>query len=116
VAAAPGARTGFDAGRVPPLGDRGMPGRAGSPVRGPAPRSGDLAINAEGYPARPAQRHEDSPVPRPGDRTPRRPDSRAGHRRVTDLHRPCAEIGLHAGAARTALRRAVLAEHNGSKS
>jgi hypothetical protein len=39
---------------------------------------------------------------------------------VTDVSRICTalapEIGLHAGAARTALRKAVLAEHNGSKS
>ncbi len=38
---------------------------------------------------------------------------------VTDVSRICTalapEIGLHAGAARTALRRAVLAEQNGSK-
>jgi hypothetical protein len=38
---------------------------------------------------------------------------------VTDVSRICAalapEVGLHAGAARTALRRAVLAEQNGSK-
>ena len=42
VAAAPGARAGFDARRVPPLGDRGMPGRAGlagSPPGGPFRRS-----------------------------------------------------------------------------
>jgi hypothetical protein len=39
---------------------------------------------------------------------------------VTDVSRICTalapEIGLHAGAARTALRRAVLAEQNGSRS
>ena len=38
---------------------------------------------------------------------------------VTDVSRICTvlapEIGLHAGAARTALRKAVLAEQNGSK-
>ena len=58
--------------------------------RCPAARSGDLVINAEGYPAWPAKRHEDGPVPRPGGRAPRRPGSRAGHRRVADLHRSCA--------------------------
>jgi hypothetical protein len=39
---------------------------------------------------------------------------------VTDVSRICTalapEIGLHPGAARTALRRAVLAEQNGSTS
>jgi hypothetical protein len=38
---------------------------------------------------------------------------------VTDVSRICTvlapEIGLHAGAARTALRKAVLAQQNGSK-
>ena len=38
-------------------------------------------------PARPAERDEDGPVPRPGRRAPRRPRRSAGHGRVTDLHR-----------------------------
>ena len=117
VAAAPGARAGFDAGRVPPLGDRGMPGRAGPPARHPAASPGDLSINAEACPARPAERHEDGPVPRPGGRAPRRrwqPCRSPTCRGSAPLLRP--RSGCTPDAARTALRKAVLAEQNGSRS
>ena len=68
VAAAPDARARLDAGRVPPVGDRGMPGRPGPPAHRRTAGPGDhrAAARCGGCPARAPQRHQDGVVPRPG--------------------------------------------------
>ena len=93
-----------------------MPGRAGPPARRRTAGPGDLSAS----PRRTRR------GPRNGTKTARflalvaeRHGALAAVP-VTDVSRICTalapEIGLHAGAARTALRKAVLAEQNGSKS
>src|SRR5262249_46925218 len=65
---------------------RGMPGRPRSPPGRPPAGPGDLRARSQAYEARPAQRDENGPVPRPGRRAPRPSGGRAAHRRVADLH------------------------------
>ena len=112
VAAAPGAGPGLHPGRVPRLGARGMPGRPRPPRPSPGPA-------ARTEPAGPGS----GTVPRKATKTARFLDL------ATERHGPLASIplsrvaaisadlaplvALNPGAARAALRKAVLAAQNG---
>ena len=114
VAAAPGPGPRLDPGRVPRLGARGVPGRPRPPRRPPC------------RPLRPARAGARRTVPRKATKTARFLSL------VTERHGPLASIpldrvaaisaalapaaGLNPGAARAALRKAVLAARNGDPS
>ena len=115
VAAAPGPGAGLDPGRVPRLGARGMPGRPRPPRRPPRPAAAAARPGRGG-----------GTVPRKATKTARFLSL------VTERHGPLASIpldrvasisaalassaNLHVGAARAALRKAVLAARNGDPS
>ena len=112
VAAAPGPGPRLDAGRVPRLGPGRMPGRPRPPRRPPRPaaRSGPAG---PGEGDGPAEGDQDRPLPVFGHRTARAARLDPAGSRRPDQRRPGPSVGLNTGAARTALRKAVLAARNG---
>ena len=91
---APGRR----AARLVPTSAASVPGRGGC-----RPAAGE----------RPQRRDQDRQVPGPGHRTPRPAGRHPAGSGGEDLRRPAPQVGLNAGSARAALRRAVLAAQNG---
>ena len=76
----------------------------------PRPPAGARSASRPG----PATADQDRPVPGPGHRTARPARRHPARRRGAEISAGLApQVGLNAGAARTALRRAVLAAQNG---